>query len=106
MGDWWIIGLAGLTGTAVVLLVLVLFALRVTVRYHLDRPGSMLDPGFVVSLEALTNSPRGSITDLKLYTKVDAIYEAMLEAIRNAEQSITFETYLFWEGRMADTFGA
>jgi cardiolipin synthase len=104
--EWWIYGLAGLFGMAILLLIVVLFALRVTVRYQLDRPGSMLDPGFVVTLEALTNSPRASVHDLKLYTKVEAIYEEMLAAIANAQHSITFETYLYWEGKMADTFGA
>lgn len=102
--DWWILGLAALAGVVSLLLILVLVALRITVRYRLDQPGSMADPGLVVTLEALTNSPRASVTGLALYTEVGAIYQGMLDGMKAARRSITFETYLFWPGRTADAF--
>ena len=36
----------------------------------------------------------------------DEIFPAMLEAIRGAARSITFETYIYWEGEIAREFSA
>ncbi len=36
----------------------------------------------------------------------DEIFPAMLEAIRGAERTITFETYIYWEGKIASEFSA
>src|SRR4051812_26670145 len=32
----------------------------------------------------------------------DEIFPAMLEAIKGAQKSINFETYVFWSGKLAD----
>ncbi len=36
----------------------------------------------------------------------DQIFPAMLEAIRGAETSITFETYIYWSGEIAREFSS
>jgi cardiolipin synthase len=36
----------------------------------------------------------------------DEIFPAMLEAIRSARRTITFETYIYWSGRIGDQFAA
>jgi cardiolipin synthase len=64
----------------------------------------MDQPGFERVLEGLTNSPSRTVSALALYSEVPAIYGAMLEAIRGAERSVTFETYLFWPGEVAEAF--
>src|SRR5690242_8208754 len=101
---WWIYAWMVLTGVTLGLLVLLLVALRVNVRYKLEQAGSMSDPDFASTLQGLTNSPSRSVTALKLYTQVPEIYAGMLEAIRSARSSVTFETYLFWSGHMAEAF--
>jgi cardiolipin synthase A/B len=101
---WWIYALAVIAFTSLGLLFVLLVALRVTVRYTLEEPGKMADPCFVHTLEGLTNSPRRSASNLKLYGDVHEIYEAMLAAIRGARSTITFETYLFWSGDVTTRF--
>ena len=101
---WWIYALAIIAVTSLGLLFILLVALRVTVRYTMEEPGHMDDPAFAHTLEGLTNSPRRTATHMRLYSEVPAIYDAMLEAIRAAETSITFETYLFRPGRIGDHF--
>jgi cardiolipin synthase len=54
--------------------------------------GSLLGPNFV---------PGNSITTL---VNGDQIFPAMLGAIRSAKKSITFETYVFWDGEIARQF--
>lgn len=54
--------------------------------------GSLLGPNFVSG---------NSITTL---VNGDQIFPAMLSAIRSAKKSITFETYVFWDGQIAREF--
>lgn len=101
---WWIYALAAIAAASISLLFIVLVALRVSVRYSLDEPGRLADPCFVHTIEGLTNSPRRAAKNIRLYGDVPEIYDALIDAIRSAEVSITFETYLFWSGRTADRF--
>lgn len=104
--DGWLDVMLGMVGASALLIVVVLWSIRIAVRYKVDDTGTMDDPGFVVTLEALTNSPSAHVTAIALYGEVEAIYTAMLEAIASARTSLTFETYLFWPGPLADRFGA
>jgi cardiolipin synthase len=36
--------------------------------------------------------------------KGDRIFPAMLEAIRGARRTVTFETYIYWSGRIGEEF--
>ena len=101
---WWIYALAAIAITSLGLLFVLLVALRVSVRYTLEEPGDMSQPGFVHTLVGLTSSPERPVTQARLYGDVDEIYESMLEAIRGAQHTITFETYLFWSGQITDRF--
>jgi cardiolipin synthase len=42
--------------------------------------------------------------DVRLLENGDEIFPAMLEAIRSAEHSICFETYVYWSGHIAEEF--
>jgi cardiolipin synthase len=56
--------------------------------------GTLLGPGIIGgnSLDTLVNG--------------DEIFPAMLDAIRSAKRSVTFETYVFWNGEIAEEFTA
>jgi cardiolipin synthase len=54
--------------------------------------GSLLGPSFV---------PGNNVTTL---VNGNQIFPAMLSAIRSAKKSITFETYIFWDGEIAREF--
>jgi len=71
---------------------------KVAHRYAIDDPqfrremGVMLGPAIVPGnkVEALQNG--------------DEIFPAMLAAIRSAKKTITFETYIYWEGKIGKEF--
>lgn len=54
--------------------------------------GVLLGPGIV---------PGNRVTDLE---NGDEIFPAMLEAIRSAQETITFETYIYWSGEVGQQF--
>jgi cardiolipin synthase len=89
---------------SIALTLMLLIALRINVRYCLRVAGRMDDPDFLPTLEGLTNSSSRSIHAFHLMTDVGESYAAMVEAIAAAKVSITFETYLFWSGQVADMF--
>ena len=67
-------------------------------RYSVHDPqfrremGVMLGPSII---------PGNHVTDLE---NGDEIFPAMLEAIRGAQHTITFETYIYWEGQVGQWF--
>ncbi|MFC5577656.1 phosphatidylserine/phosphatidylglycerophosphate/cardiolipin synthase family protein [Lysobacter niabensis] len=67
-------------------------------RYAVSDPqfrremGVMLGPAIV---------PGNRVTDLQ---NGDEIFPAMLAAIRDAQKTITFETYIYWEGQVGKSF--
>lgn len=65
---------------------------------------SSSDGQFKISIGALFGS--NSIPGNKVETLVNGnrIFPAMLRAIRNAKNTITFETYIYWRGDIADQF--
>jgi len=64
---------------------------------HLYRVG---DAQFVRSMGTLLGPPLvGGNTVVELVNG-DRIFPAMLEAIRSARRSVTFETYIYWSGRI------
>lgn len=101
---WWLDLLFAAVAASIIFLLLVLFELRVTVRYKLARAYETDAPGFTTMLAGLTNSASAPYEQIALYDDVDAIYAAMLADIRQATRSITLETYLFWSGKIADDF--
>ena len=54
--------------------------------------GVLLGPGII---------PGNKVTDLQ---NGEAIFPAMLEAIRSAQKTVTFETYIYWSGEIGKKF--
>src|SRR5262249_39117868 len=104
--SWVIDLLLGLGGISFLALVVLLVALRITTRYCLHTGARMDDPEFLPTLEGLTNSSSRSVSQFQLLSDVRESYADMVEAIAAARVSITLETYLFWSGKVADTFVA
>ncbi|RZA18700.1 MAG: cardiolipin synthase B [Lysobacteraceae bacterium] len=71
---------------------------KVEHRYPVSDPqfrremGVLLGPGII---------PGNKVTDLE---NGDEIFPAMLEAVRGAQKTITFETYIYWSGEVGQQF--
>lgn len=74
------------------------------IRYELTHRFGVEDPQFLRSMGQLLGPaivPGNRVTALQ---NGDQIFPAMLEAIRGAQQSITFETYIYWSGEIGRQF--
>src|SRR5436190_20661263 len=74
------------------------------IRYELTHRFAVEDPQFVRSMGQLLGPaivPGNRVTSLQ---NGDRIFPAMLEAIRGAQESITFETYIYWSGSIGQQF--
>jgi cardiolipin synthase len=73
-------------------------------RYELAHRFAIADPQFLRSMGLLLGPailPGNRVTSLQ---NGDEIFPAMLDAIRGAQSSITFETYIYWSGEIGKEF--
>jgi len=74
------------------------------IRYELTHRFAVEDPQFLRSMGELLGPaivPGNRVTALQ---NGDQVFPAMLEAIRGARESITFETYIYWSGDIGQKF--
>jgi cardiolipin synthase len=74
------------------------------IRYELTHRFAVEDPQFLRSMGQLLGPailPGNQVTALQ---NGDQIFPAMLESIRGAHESITFETYIYWSGDIGRQF--
>lgn len=62
------------------------------------------DPQFNRDMAGLYGSPIVAGNRVETLLNGDAIFDAMLRAIHEAQHSITFETYIYWSGTVAEEF--
>jgi len=75
-----------------------------SVRHLVDHCHPLDDPQFRLEMDAMLGpdvQPGNRITALQ---NGDEIFPAMLEAVRCASRSITFETYIYWSGVIGQEF--
>ena len=89
----------------------VLFAVNISsgeqkITERIAHKYSVADPQFQRSMSVLLGPPLvdGNRVDTLLNGK--QIFPAMLAAIRSAKKSITFETYIYWSGKVGQEFAA
>ncbi len=101
---WWAI-LITLLGTCfLTLLFLNLRAGEKQIRYELPHRFSVEDPQFLRCMAQLLGPDIVSGNRVKALQNGDQIFPAMLEAIRGARETITFETYIYWSGDIGRKF--
>jgi cardiolipin synthase A/B len=74
------------------------------IHYELTHRFAVEDPQFVRSMGQLLGPaivPGNRVTSLQ---NGDRIFPSMLEAIRGAQESISFETYIYWSGAIGQEF--
>ncbi len=101
---WPIAAVAVVIAIAGTLLVLNLMPPEKTVDQRVERLYDSQSPQFHRSMGVLLGP--AIVPGNKVETLVNGkeIFPAMLEAIARAKQTITFETYIYWEGAVGDAF--
>jgi cardiolipin synthase len=89
---------------AAVLLVLNFSAGEQHVRQKLPRLYGLADPQFQRAMGSLLGPPIAGGNAVQELLNGDQIFPPMLEAIRSAQRSITFETYIYWSGDIGRAF--
>ena len=74
------------------------------VRYKLDDRLDVSSPEFLRTMGNLLGPQLLRGNEITAYQNGDQIFPPMLEAIRGAQQTITFETYIYWEGHIGQEF--
>lgn len=74
------------------------------VQQRIERLYPLDDPRFVQELGVLLGPPFVQGTKVSALLNGDEIFPAMLAAIRGAQVSITFETYIYWSGDIGRQF--
>jgi cardiolipin synthase len=99
----WVVGATLLT------LLSVLIALNLTsgetnVEHDIPHLYGVSDPQFRRSMTAILGTPMIEGNKVSLLSNGDQIFPAMLDAIRQATRTITFETYIYWSGTVGRSF--
>ena len=95
--------------TATLTIAATLLALNFTsgekkVDEQIKREYTLHDPQYQRALSALLGPPIVEGNRFEALYNGDAIFPPMLEAIRGAKESITFETYIYWSGDIGKAF--
>ncbi len=73
-------------------------------RHRITSHYAVRDPQFARSMNALLGSPLVGGNQVTELVNGDAIFPAMLAAIRSAQRSITFETFIYWRAEIGREF--
>ncbi len=74
------------------------------VRYQMEHHFTVKDPEFIRAMEHLLGPPILYGNKIKALHNGANIFPAMLNAIKKAKKTITFETYIYWSGDIATKF--
>jgi cardiolipin synthase len=86
-------------------LVLVIFARsEKEITQRVDHLYSITDPQFLRSMNGLLGPTLVAGNRVETLLNGDEIFPAMLKAIRAAEKTVTFETFIYWSGNIGQEF--
>ncbi|MEY4563161.1 MAG: hypothetical protein RLZZ618_2438 [Pseudomonadota bacterium] len=92
-----------LTGAAVVL-ALNLFAGEKKIEHPIESLYKVRDAQFRRTMGSVLGTPIVDGNDVADFQNGEEIFPPMLKAIRGAQHSITFETYIYWSGEIGRSF--
>jgi cardiolipin synthase len=88
----------------VILLIANLSSGEKKIEHKIDRLYASDDPQFLRSMGLLLGPPVISGNHFEMLHNGDRIFPSMLEGIRSARQTITFETFIYWSGEIGEQF--
>jgi cardiolipin synthase A/B len=74
------------------------------IEHKIDRLYASDDPQFLRSMGLLLGPPVISGNRFEMLLNGDRIFPSMLEGIRSARKTITFETFIYWSGEIGEQF--
>ena len=74
------------------------------VRHAVEHGHPIGDPQFIHEMNSMLGPPLLAGNSIVAFQNGDEIFPAMLQAIRQAQRSITFETYIYWSGDIGRQF--
>ena len=74
------------------------------IQHRIEHLYGAEDPEFLHVMGALLGPPIATGNRCRVLVNGDQIFPAMLEAIRGARRTISFETYIYWSGTIGKTF--
>jgi cardiolipin synthase len=74
------------------------------ITQHIEHRYAVEDSQFVRSMGVLLGPPLLPGNQVETLLNGDQIFQAMLEAIRSAQKTITFESYVYWKGEIGKQF--
>ena len=101
---FFLIALAASAGTLFLLLVIQNATSRERKVDYQISPFSAGDPTFRRCMDHLLGPPLVDGNSVKSLLNGDEIFPAMMKAVRSAERSISFETYIYWSGDVGKAF--
>jgi cardiolipin synthase len=72
--------------------------------YQIENPVAVEDPAFPKSVGDLLDPAFVDGNKVQTLLNGDEIFPAMLEAIRGAKKTVTFESYIYWSGKIGEAF--
>lgn len=88
--------------TVVVLLLMNFFTAEKKIQKKIEAHYGVGDPQFSRSVSVLLGPPFLPGNDVKVLTNGDEIFAAMLKAIKAAQYTITFETFIYWNDSIGE----
>ncbi|MDR5856501.1 cardiolipin synthase [Caballeronia sp. LZ062] len=99
------IALIALTVVATVIVVLVIANLssgEKKIEHKIERLYASDDPQFIRSMGLLLGPPVVDGNRFEVLVNGDEIFPSMLDGIRSAQKTITFETFIYWSGAIGE----
>ena len=104
MPTWLIVVLTATASYLLSLLVRVLTSREKKIEYSIGHLFSIADEQFVRSMGSLLPPAALGGNKITSLTNGDEFFPAMLDAIRSARQTVTFETFIYWQGEIGRQF--
>src|SRR5437667_7896684 len=101
----WQVVLVSILATIVAVLVVLNFSTgEIEIKERVTHSYAISDPQFQRSMSALLGPPLVGGNNIDTLLNGNQIFPAMLDAIMHAKKSITFETYIYWSGKIGKRF--
>lgn len=100
----WVIGITILATSLILILLQNFKTPEKAVERKIEHRHGIFDPQFRREMSVLLGPAIVQGNQVTALQNGDDIFPAMLEAIHSAQTSITFETFIYWSGEIADAF--